>query len=150
MRWRLAPAEGGLRALQQQVLRSFTTTGRPPAASALAETAALYGTKADAVLAGLHAADFLRLSPGGEIRAAYPFSAAPTPHMVDIDDGPQVHAMCAIDALGIAAMLGPDVMISSVNPRTGYRDRSCPRADRRVAADGRGGLLRPAHRLRAG
>jgi hypothetical protein len=41
MRWRLAPAEGGLQALQQQVLRSFTTTGRPPAASALAETAAL-------------------------------------------------------------------------------------------------------------
>jgi len=119
MRRRLAPAEGGLRAVQQQVLRSFATTGRPPAASALAETAARYGTTADAALDALHAADFLRLAPGGEIRAAYPFSAVPTPHLVDIDGGPPVHAMCAIDALGIAAMLGTGVMIASADPCTG-------------------------------
>src|SRR4249920_1130552 len=71
VRRRLAPAKGGLRAVQQQVLRSFATTGRPPAASALAETAARYGRTADAALAALHAADFLRLARGGEIRSAY-------------------------------------------------------------------------------
>jgi hypothetical protein len=115
---RLAPAEGGLRAVQQEVLRTFATTGRPPAAPALAETAAPYGTTPEAVLAQLHAEDFLRLGPGGQIRAAYPFSAVPTQHRVDIDGGPRAHAMCAIDALGIAAMLSTGVTITSADPGT--------------------------------
>ena len=118
-RGRLAPAEGGLRAVQQELLRTFATTGRPPAAPALAQTAARYGTTPEAVLAGLHAEDFVRLGPGGQIRAAYPFSAVPTRHMVDIDGGPRAHAMCAIDALGIAAMLSTGVTITSADPGTG-------------------------------
>jgi hypothetical protein len=118
-RGRLAPAEGGLRAVQQEVLRWFAATGRPPAASALAGTAAWYGTTAQAVLARLHAGDFLRLNASGEIRAAYPFSALPTPHVVDIGGGPRTHAMCAIDALGIAAMLGTGMTITSADPDTG-------------------------------
>lgn len=118
-RGRLAPAEGGLRAVQQQVLRSFAMTGRAPAASGLAVTAALHGTTAGQVLARLHAADFLEVGPGGGIRAAYPFSAVPTRHVVRIAAGPRVHAMCAIDALGIAAMLGTGVTITSADPRTG-------------------------------
>ena len=117
-RGRLAPAEGGLRAMQQEVLRTFATTGRPLAAPALAETAARYGTTPEAALTRLHAEDFLRLGPGGQIRAAYPFSAVPTRHLVDIDGGPQAHAMCAIDALGIAAMLSTGVTITSTDPST--------------------------------
>jgi hypothetical protein len=118
-RGKLAPAEGGLRAVQQEVLRTFATTGRPPAAPALAETAARYATTPEAVLARLHAGDFLRLGPGGQIRAAYPFSAVPTRHLVDIGGGPRAHAMCAIDALGIAAMLSTGVTITSTDPGTG-------------------------------
>ena len=86
-RGRLAPAEGGLRAVQQQVLRSFATTGRAPAASGLAGTAARYGTTAGEVLAGLHAGDFLQLGPGGGIRAAYPFSAVPAAMVMTIGVG---------------------------------------------------------------
>jgi len=71
------------------------------------------------VLADLHAEDFLRLDDAGQILAAYPFSAVPTPHLVQISGGPQVHAMCAIDALGVAAMLGTAVTITSADPRTG-------------------------------
>jgi hypothetical protein len=67
----------------------------------------------------LHAADFLRLDPCGAISAAYPFSPVPTRHLVTISGGPQVYAMCAIDALGIAAMLGKTVTISSSEPGTG-------------------------------
>jgi len=115
----LAPAEGGLRAVQQQVLRTFATTGRPPATPALAEAAARYGTTPEAVLARLHAEDLARLGQGGQIRAAYPFSAVPTRHQVDIDGGPRAHAMCAIDALGIAAMLGTATTIISTDPGTG-------------------------------
>ena len=130
---RLAPA-GVMRAVQQQVLRSFATAGRPPAAPALAETAARYGTTADAVLARLHTTDILRLGPHGEIRAAYPFSGVPTRHVVDIDGGPRVHAMCAIDALGIAAMLGSRVVITSADPGTGGPVAVTVQADGKTAA----------------
>jgi hypothetical protein len=46
--------------------------------SELDQAAAPYGADGPAVLALLHAADFLRLDPDGAIRAAYPFSAVPT------------------------------------------------------------------------
>jgi Alkylmercury lyase len=116
---RRSPAEDGQRAVQQQVLRSFAGTGHAPEAADLAETAARYGTTVGAVLAALHEGDYLRLGSDGQIRAAYPFSGVPTPHLVDIDGGPRVHAMCAIDALGMAAMLGAGVTITSADPGTG-------------------------------
>lgn len=118
-RGRLAPAGGGLRAVQQRVLRAFAATGQPPSAAGLEEAAAPYGVSGQAVMRQLHAADFLRLDPCGAISAAYPFSPAPTRHLVTISGGPQVYAMCAIDALGIAAMLGKTVTISSSEPGTG-------------------------------
>jgi len=118
-RGRAAPAEGGLRAIHQQVLRSFVTVGRPPSTADLAETAARYATTAGAVLAALHAEDFLRLAADGQIRAAYPFSAVPTPHLMDLDGGPRVYAMCAIDALGVAAMIRATVRITTADPYTG-------------------------------
>src|SRR5262249_7604360 len=73
----------------------------------------------DAVLAALHAEDFLQIDAGGKIRAAYPFSATPTPHRGGLDAGPRGYAMCAIDALGIAAMIHAAVTIPSPDPRTG-------------------------------
>jgi alkylmercury lyase-like protein len=70
----------------------------------------------------------------GEIRAAYPFSAAPTPVQVTWAGGPVTYAMCAIDALGISAMLSRPVTITAAEPGTGRiitihadRDRA-PRA----------------------
>jgi hypothetical protein len=116
---RLAPAEGGLRAVQQEVLRSFAESGMPPSAASLDDAAAPFGSDGREILARLHAADFLRLDAAGGISAAYPFSAVPTPHVVQIDGGPAVFSMCAIDALGIAAMLARAVTISSAEPGTG-------------------------------
>ena len=118
-RGRLAPITGGLRAVQQAVLRSFAATGRPPQPADLTEAAALYATSALQVLTQLHTADFLRLDDTGHIHAAYPFSATPTGHRVQIAGGPQAYAMCAIDALGIAPMLGVTVVIRSADPLTG-------------------------------
>jgi hypothetical protein len=48
-----------------------------------------------------------------------PVSARPTAHVVDIDGGPSVYAMCAIDAPGRSAMLGCPVTIRSTEPDTG-------------------------------
>ena len=50
---------------------------------------------------------------------AYPFSAAPTRHIVAITGGPRVWSMCAIDALGIPVMLGAGAVITSSDPLTG-------------------------------
>ena len=55
----------------------------------------------------------------GEIRAAYPFSPVPTPIQVRWAGGPLTYAMCAIDALGISAMLGRPVTIIAAEPGTG-------------------------------
>ncbi|MDN3296106.1 alkylmercury lyase family protein [Streptomyces ficellus] len=118
-RGRLAPVEGGQRAVQQAVLRSFATHGRPPTTVELAAAAEPSGLPADRVLAELAAADYLSLDEAGAIRAAYPFSPVPTAHQVRIADGPRVWAMCAIDALGIAPMLGRDADIHSADPVTG-------------------------------
>lgn len=118
-RGRLAPVQGGLRAVHQQMLRSFAATGQPPDAAALDAAAVGWARTAQEILADLHEEDFLRLDDAGQVRAAYPFSAVPTPHLVQIEKGPQVYAMCAVDALGIAAMLGAGTRITSADPHTG-------------------------------
>ncbi|GAB3740342.1 alkylmercury lyase family protein [Microlunatus parietis] len=109
------------RAVHQAILAAFATTSWPPQ---LAELSGLVsdGRGIEAVLAGLHRRDVIRLDAEGRIAVAYPFSAAPTGHRVRIGgpDGVTVSAMCAVDALGISAMLGGrDTVIESVDAATG-------------------------------
>lgn len=49
----------------------------------------------------------------GRVDIAYPFSAAPTAFVVRLANGRERYACCAIDALGIAPMLGQRVHIRS-------------------------------------
>jgi hypothetical protein len=118
-RGRRAPSAGGLRAVHQQVLRHFAATGSAPGPETLEAAAAPYRRTAREVLAELDREDFLTLGADGTIRAAYPFSATQTPHRVRIAGGAEAWSMCAIDALGIPAMLGRDVVITSADPVTG-------------------------------
>ncbi|MFJ4099864.1 alkylmercury lyase family protein [Amycolatopsis japonica] len=113
---RRAPEDGGQRAVQQAVLRGIASTGRPPEAPLLDRVAARFSTTAAPVLADLHRRDLLRLDDGGHITAAYPFSVLPTRHRVTPAGGVPVFAMCAVDALGIPAMLGTDAEILSTSP----------------------------------
>ncbi len=46
-----------------------------------------------------------------EIRLAYPFSALPTAFLVRLEDGRERYACCAIDALGMAPMIGQRIEI---------------------------------------
>lgn len=112
----LAP---GPRAVYQAVLRGFAATGRPPRPAELDDTARRHGITVSQALRTLAAADVLGLDGRGRIRMAYPFSAAPTRHVVAIAGGPQVWSMCAIDALGIPVMLGTGAVITSSDPLTG-------------------------------
>lgn len=54
----------------------------------------------------LAAADLIALDADGGVALAYPLSAHPSRHRVELDDGRQLWACCAIDALGIPAMVG--------------------------------------------
>jgi hypothetical protein len=116
-RGRVAPAEGGLRAVHQAVLRSFAETGTAPGILDLADYAAPF--EVSDVFGELADGDFLCLDHAGQIAAAYPFSALPTRHRVRIAGSATVFAMCAIDALGMSAMTGVPVVIESADPSTG-------------------------------
>lgn len=116
-RGRVAPAERGLRAVHQAVLRSFVHTGAAPGMPSLAKHAAPF--EVSHVLAELANGDFLCLDDAGQITTAYPFSTVPTRHRVRISGEAAVFAMCAIDAMGISAMTGRPVVIESADPCTG-------------------------------
>ena len=110
----LSPAA---RQLHQAVLAAFIAAGQPPPAAELERLIRSGAGDSDRVRTELTEADLLAFTPRGEIRAAYPFSPAPTPIRVRWDGGPDVYAMCAIDALGMSAMLGRPVTASE--PGTG-------------------------------
>jgi Alkylmercury lyase len=101
------------------VMAAFAGTGRAPARGELENIARAHGADPAAALAELAARDVIAFGADGEIRAAYPFSPVPTPIQVRWAGGPLTYAMCAIDALGISAMLGRPVTIIAVEPGTG-------------------------------
>jgi mercuric reductase len=64
-------------------------------------------------LVRLDAEDLLQLR-GQRIELAYPFSAAPTAFVVDLGDSHgERFSCCAVDALGLAPMLGRPIHIRS-------------------------------------
>jgi hypothetical protein len=111
----LPPAVG---AVYRYLLRHFATTGTTPTPADLANAAHHAGTDPHTVLRRLAADDLVAIDNAGRLVAAYPFSPTPTPHTVDLD-GVRVYAMCAVDALGIPAMLATHATIHSTDPHTG-------------------------------
>jgi len=117
-RERTTPTDPAERAVHRAVLRAFAA-GAPPSPAELDRAAAPFGVPADSVLTRLHATDVIRLGPDGRIRVAYPFSAVPTRHRVRLARAVDVYAMCAIDALGMPAMLGVDTVFTTSDPTNG-------------------------------
>lgn len=114
------------------ILRTFPACGTPPDPAELGRLAERFAVPLAATLAECVAQDLLQLNAAtGRIRAAYPFSGAPTVHRVTLVSGPagggdaggrgalngrpgeQVYAMCALDALGIPLMLRCEATIVS-------------------------------------
>ena len=100
-------------------LTAFAQTGHAPMRDDLERIAQAGGADPAAVLAELAERDVIAFDQAGEIRAAYPFSPSPTPIQVTWEGGPVTYAMCAIDALGLSAMLGRPVTITAAEPGTG-------------------------------
>jgi hypothetical protein len=107
------------RRVHQAVLTQFAATGQPPSGAEIERLIRAGGGDPARVRAELTDADLLAFAADGEIRAAYPFSPAPTAICVSWSGGPDVHAMCAIDALGMSAMLGRPVAVTAIEPGTG-------------------------------
>jgi hypothetical protein len=120
-RWglqRLRTLTEGERELYRWILRSFGA-GRPPARHALAGAASELELEVETTLERLRQRDLVHYDPSsGAILVAYPFSGRPTAHRVLLN-GREVYAMCAIDALGIAPMLGEPIEVLSRDPLTG-------------------------------
>ena len=100
-------------ALLRRILRRFAERGGPvPVADLHGALPEREARAAQDALAALDADDLIRLA-GDRIDLAYPFSAGPTPFALRLTGGRQRYAVCAIDALGIAPMLGEPVGIVS-------------------------------------
>jgi hypothetical protein len=98
------------------VLEGFALA-TPPTAAELAEQARALALDTDAVLAVLAREDLIHTDDGA-VTVAYPFSARARGHEVVIA-GRLVQAMCALDALGIAAMLDQPIEVRSHDPISG-------------------------------
>jgi hypothetical protein len=110
------------RALHRAVLTHFACRGGAPQAADLAAAARELGINGAAALRVLAEVDLVHTRRDtGAVTVAYPFCGQPTAYRVRLGAGVQVWAMCAIDALGIPAMLDTDAWISGVDPVTGGR-----------------------------
>jgi Alkylmercury lyase len=111
-RWavRRAAREG---AALQRILRIFIDQGGPVWVEEVA--AAFPDRPPETVWDTLVALDEEDLIQFRESRVdiAYPFSAIPTPFWMRLADGQERYACCAIDALGVAPMVGQRVHIRS-------------------------------------
>jgi mercuric reductase len=93
------------------ILRAFAERGGPiPVSEVEAAFTEWPATAVRDELATLDEHDLIVLAEH-EISLAYPFSATPTPFLVQFADGRKRFACCATDALGIAAMLGARISI---------------------------------------
>jgi hypothetical protein len=120
--------------MMQTVLRLFADGGGPVPVAAVA--AALPGTPPDAarrMLSALSDDDLLVLR-GEAIELAYPFSAAPTGFVARRPDGRERFICCAIDALGLAPMLGEPVEVAAACHHSGAPLRFAVSPDGPVAS----------------
>jgi hypothetical protein len=111
-RWRARRAARET-AVSRRVLRLFVDHGGPISVEEIvagfpdAPTAATRQA-----LVKLDDDDLIRIRDG-RVDMAYPFSASPTPFVVRLQGGRERFACCAVDALGIAPMIGQSIEIRS-------------------------------------
>jgi len=97
----------------RRILQMFLDRGRPvPVGEVVARLRHGSAESVHDALTKLDDEDLIRISDG-HVDLAYPFSALPTPFLVRFPEGRERHVCCAVDALGIAPMVGQEVEIRS-------------------------------------
>jgi hypothetical protein len=109
---RMGRLSAGQRQFYRWILLEFAAA-TPPTGEATRAAAEALGLEAGDALRILASEDLVHAGADGRPLVAYPFSAKPRGHRVLIDGDLWVEAMCAIDALGIAPMLGLPIEIYS-------------------------------------
>src|SRR6266446_6233271 len=95
------------------VLELLARFGRPPHLREIGKEAGLSVENLRVLVSELQARDLLGSDASADvILYAYPFTGQETEHRVNLR-GRKLHAVCAIDALGIAGMFCADVVIES-------------------------------------
>ena len=115
---RLADTSAHAQGLYRAVLPALARTGMAPPLPVAAQQARLTPEQAEGALRELAAADLVAVDAGSMLVGAFPLSATPTRHQVRVDGRPVLHAMCAVDALGVPAMLGEPGVVVSIDPAT--------------------------------
>lgn len=100
--------------LLQRVFRAFVDRAEPiRVQDVVSAFPAQPPERVSAALSKLDEEDLVRIR-AGHVDLAYPFSALPTLFVVDLGAGRgQRYACCAVDALGVAPMLGQHIRIRS-------------------------------------
>lgn len=99
--------------VRRAILEAYPRTGRAPSIEDLAQTTGFGPSRVRELLGQLKERDMVVLDPSGShVIGAYPFMDRATEHRLIVGETP-IYAMCAIDALGTAAMLGKDIAIES-------------------------------------
>jgi Alkylmercury lyase len=106
------------RKLYEWILARFAHAS-PPTGEEVGAAARSFGLDPGQALARLADEDLIHTDESGSPLVAYPFSGIARGHRVAIEGVGTVEAMCAVDALGMAAMLDRSIEISSHDPRTG-------------------------------
>lgn len=105
---RLQQQPAAVRSVHRAILDGFVRSGRPPSATGGVGDHEQWEAACDA----LAAADLIVRGPQDEVQGAYPFTRVSTAHRLRMDEV-QVHAMCAVDALAVAPLLGRTVHVQS-------------------------------------
>lgn len=118
---RRAALPGPVQQLHRHILEGIATTGTPPTRAQLTGWAGELGIELSPALRALADAELVFTdTQGTTVTGGVPFAADNVSvHRVRIVGGPAVAANCAVDALGIPAMLGRDAEILSSDPHNG-------------------------------
>jgi Alkylmercury lyase len=107
------------RQLHQRIVRYFAGTANAPSPADLRSWADELGIKLAGALAELVALDLIECDADRAlIHGAYPFTGHAAGYKAQIAGGAAVESYCALDSLGISAMLGTDVTVTSADPQT--------------------------------
>lgn len=99
--------------VRRAVLRAYADSGRAPATAEIGAAGSLAPDEVASALRRLAGRDLVVLDGVGQVTGAYPFTDASSEHRVEVG-GVTMSAMCAIDALGIGAMLRRDAVVRSL------------------------------------
>jgi hypothetical protein len=111
-RWKARRA-GRETAVARRVLQLFVDRGGPiPTDDVVSAFPDVASESTRQALIRLDDDDLIRIQ-GGQVDMAYPFSALSTPWAVRLANGQERFACCAVDALGVAPMIGQSIEIRS-------------------------------------